>query len=62
MGDTWHIPLDAARNLLGETPDPKGYMLDGTLIEVRKGDQGTALTAIIGITGQFNVSDASNVR
>ena len=57
VGDTWHVPLNAARYLVGETPDPEGYTLEGTLIEVRKGAPGTAQTAVIGIAGQFTMSD-----
>jgi len=58
VGDTWHIPPNAARNLLGETPDPKDYILDGTLIEVRKTAKGTALIAKIGIRGEFDLSES----
>jgi hypothetical protein len=58
VGDKWPIPVPLARNLLGDTPDPKeDYKLDGTLIEVHKGASALGLTAVIDITGEFTVSD-----
>jgi hypothetical protein len=57
VGDTWHISRESARNLVGDTPDPQDYTLDGTLVEVRKGEKGTAITAKFDIKGQFDASE-----
>ena len=56
VGDTWPIPAKAAQSLVGEMPSAEDYEMTGTLIEVRKAETGTALTAVIGISGQMNLS------
>ena len=56
MGDTWPIPAKAAQSLVGEMPSAEDYEMTGTLIEVRKAGAGTALTAVIGVSGQLNLS------
>jgi hypothetical protein len=57
VGDTWHISRESARYLVFDTPDPEGYRLDATLLEVHRAASVTALTAVIGITGQFDVAE-----
>jgi hypothetical protein len=57
VGDTWHIPVASARYLVGETPGAEEYSLDGNLIEISKSSVGTALVAVIGVSGEFNGTD-----
>ena len=47
VGDTWPISAKAAQSLVGEMPGTEDYEMTGTLIEVRKAEAGTALTAVI---------------
>jgi hypothetical protein len=56
VGDTWLISARAAQGLVGEMPSSEDYEMSGTLIEVRKGGTGTTLTAVIGVSGNFNHS------
>lgn len=60
MGDTWQIPAKAAHALVGEVPDADDCEITGTLIEVNKAGSGPTLTAVIGVSGQFNVSHGSS--
>ena len=54
--DTWQIPLKAAHCLVGELPDSADFELTGTLLEVRRASGAPTLTAVIGISGQMNLS------
>ena len=56
VGDTWPISAKAAQTLVGEMPSTEDYEMTGSLIEVRKAGAGTALTAVIGVEGQLNLS------
>jgi hypothetical protein len=56
VGDTWSITRTAAQSLVGEVPEVDDYELTGTLVEVRKAATGPSLTAIIGLSGQMNLS------
>ena len=41
---------------MNELPETEDYEVNGRVIDVRKSAMGTALTAIIGISGQMNLS------
>ena len=56
VGDTWKIPARTAQYLVAEMPGPEDYEMTGTLIEVHKAKTGTALEAVIGVSGQLNLS------
>jgi hypothetical protein len=56
VSDTWPISRQVAQYLVGELPDAEDYEMTGTLLEVRKTGAGTTLTAVIGVSGQLNVS------
>ena len=56
VGDTWLISARAAQCLVGEMPSTEDFEMTGTLIEVHKGGAGTAMTAVIGVSGKFNHS------
>lgn len=56
VGDTWRISRQATQVLVNELPDGEDFEMNGRLIEVRKTGTETALTAVIGISGQMNLS------
>jgi hypothetical protein len=56
VGDTWRISPKATQLLVNELPDTEDYEMNGRLIDVRKSATGTALIAVIGISGQMNLS------
>jgi hypothetical protein len=56
VGDTWKIPARAAYCLVNEVPEADEYEMTGTLVEVHKAVSSPTLTAVIGLTGQFNLS------
>ena len=56
VGDSWSIERPVARFLVSELPDEADYELTGKLVEVRKAASGPGLTAIIGVSGQMNLS------
>ncbi len=56
VGDSWTISRQAAQCLVAELPDVNDYQMTGTLNELRKTGPGTAVTAIIAISGQMNLS------
>ena len=56
VGDSWPISRQAAQCLVAELPDANDYQMTGTLSEMRKTGPGTTVTAIIGISGQMNLS------
>jgi len=60
VGDTWQIPPKATHALVGELPDADDYEMTGTLIEVNKAGSGPTLTAVIGVSGQLNLSHGSS--
>jgi hypothetical protein len=61
VGDTWRISRQAMQCLVNEVPDTEDYEMNGRLIEVRKTGTGTSLTAVIGISGQMNLSHGKSV-
>jgi hypothetical protein len=61
VGDTWRISPKATQLLVTELPDTEDYEMNGRLIDVRKSATGTALTAVIGISGQMNLSLGKSV-
>jgi hypothetical protein len=56
VGDSWPISRAVAQCLVGEVPEADEYVLTGTLVEVRKAASGPSLTAVIGVSGQMNLS------
>ena len=56
VGDSWRISPKATQILVNELPETEDYAVNGRVIDVRKSAMGTALTAIIGISGQMNLS------
>ncbi len=56
VGDTWPISAKAAQSLVGELPSAEDYEMTGSLVKVLKAATGTALTAVISITGQLSLS------
>ena len=56
VGDSWRISPKATQILVNELPETEDYEVNGRVIDVRKSAMGTALTAIIGISGQMNLS------
>jgi hypothetical protein len=57
VGDSWSVPRQAARFLLGELPAADEYALSSTLMDVRKSAGGNKLTAVFGVSGQATLSD-----
>ena len=57
VGDRWTVPRLAAWALVGDEPENEDYDLNAELIEVRKSQTGSALTAVIGVKGTFVFSD-----
>ncbi len=55
VGDTWPITQKAALMLMDDLPDKGAFKLEGKLVDVRKEGQGTALTAIIEISGTLEL-------
>ena len=55
VADTWPITRQAAQALLGKLPEDGDFTLEGSLVEVRKAAEGTALTAIIEISGGLDL-------
>ncbi len=53
--DKWMISRPGVMVLMGEVPDLGDSQLEATLVEVRKSPQGTALSAIIEITGDVEL-------
>jgi hypothetical protein len=53
--DTWPITRKAAGTLMDDLPDKGPFELEGTMVDVRKEGQGTALTAIIEISGKLGL-------
>ncbi len=62
MGDTWRISVrEKIQCIVNEIPDTEDYEMNGRLIEVRKTGRGTSLTAVIGISGQMNLSHGKSM-
>ena len=55
VGETWPITRKGAQVLMDDLPDKGTFDLEGKLVEVRKEGQGTALTAIIEISGKLDL-------
>lgn len=52
VGDRWRIPRSASRVLLGGRTLNEGEGLVGTLIDVRKSENGSDMVALIGVSGR----------
>jgi hypothetical protein len=61
MGDTWRISREKIQCIVNEIPDTEDYEMTGRLVEVRKSGTGTSLTAVIGISGQMNLSHGKSM-
>jgi hypothetical protein len=54
--DTWPISPKAAHCLVGELPENTDFELTGTLLEVHRASGTPNLTAVIGVSGQMNLT------
>jgi hypothetical protein len=61
VGDTWRISREKIKCIVNEVPDTEDYQMNGRLVEVRKTGTGTTLTAVIGISGQMNLSHGKSM-
>ena len=50
-GDTWPVPRGAAWALLGVPPSEEDYGLVAEILEIRKNEPGTSMTAVISVKG-----------
>ena len=50
-GDTWPVPRAAAWALLGVPPSEEDYGLVAEVLEIRKNEPGTSMTAVISVKG-----------
>ncbi len=55
VGDPWPITRKAAQVLMDDLPADGTFNLEGKLVDIRKEGQGTALTAIIEISGTLEL-------
>ena len=62
VADTWPITRQAAQVLLGERARDGDFELEGSLVEVEKAAEGTALTAIIEISGELDLEQGRRGR
>ena len=51
QGDTWPVPRGAARALLGVPPSEEDYGLVAEILEIRKNEPGSSMTAVISVKG-----------
>jgi hypothetical protein len=56
QGDTWPVPREAARALLGELPTDEDYDLNAEILEIRRRGTGPVV-AVIGVKGQVVVRE-----
>jgi hypothetical protein len=61
VGDTWRISREKIQCIVNEVPDAEDYEMTGRLVEVRKTATGTSLTAVIGISGQMDLSHGKSM-
>ena len=61
VGDTWRISREKMQCIVNEIPDAEDYEMTGRLVEVRKTGTGTSLTAVIGISGQMDLSQGKSM-
>jgi hypothetical protein len=57
VADTWPLTRQGAQALLGQAAGAGDFQLDATLVQVDKAGQGTALTAIIDISGKVTLRE-----
>jgi hypothetical protein len=55
IGDTWAVPRRVVWALVGDEPADEDYDVTAELVEVRKNQPGTSMTAVIGVKGRFTV-------